>query len=118
MRFIYIALLLLISTFAQAQTVGPSCVLAWDYDPAEISRVDSFEVYVDGAQALSVPSTQQQVTCSEIGMTEGERTLAVTAKNAVAESLPSNALTVSYVESGPAPPTTLRVVVSIEVQVQ
>ena len=117
MRFLLASLLLLASA-VQAQTVGPNCVLAWDYDSQQLTRVDTFEVFVDGQRALSVPKTKQQATCSDLGMDEGERTIYVTAKNAVAESAPSNALTVSYVESGPAAPATLRVVVSVEVQVQ
>jgi hypothetical protein len=113
-----LAFLLLLASAVQAQTVGPNCVLGWDYDPAQLSLVDTFEVYVDGQPAFSVPKTTQQATCADLGLTEGERSIYVTAKNAVAESAPSNALAVSYVESGPDATTTLRVVMSFEVQVQ
>jgi hypothetical protein len=112
------AVCLLAVTAAPAATIGPDCRVLWDYDPAELARVDEFVLYLDGAEALALPASRQSATCSEIGVPPGEHSLAVTARNAVGESAPSNTLTFSFVSDAPAAPGSLRIEVHVSVQVE
>lgn len=103
---------------AWSATIGPDCAVQWDYDAAQLARVDEFVLYLNGTEALAVPSSRQSATCAEIGVTEGEQVLTATARNAVGESAPSNAVAFTFVSDAPAAPSLLRIEVRVSVQVE
>jgi len=111
-RLLGVALAALISAPAWAETVGPGCALQLDYAPSDLERIDSFVVYVDGAEKLTVPKTEQTATCAAIGLTTGAHVLEATAKNAVGESAKSNAVSIVFVDTVPGAPTNVRIMVS------
>jgi len=102
----------ILAVSVQAATVGPGCALGWDYPPAELERIDSFVLYVDGVERLTVPKAAQTATCAAIGLTFGAHVLEATARNAVGESAKSNPLSIVFVDSAPGAPTNVRIMMS------
>jgi len=102
------AMLIAVSAAAGAQTVQSCDSVSWDYPADKLSSIDGFRVYVNGAQAGSVPPSQQSIACSDIGLNNsGIFVVTATAYNAVAESPQSSPLSVAVVTSPPPAPTNL-----------
>ena len=103
-------LLALTATYAQSATVTAGCGLAWDYPADSLPLIDGFRLYINGTLKVTVPSNEQTVLCTALGLTgNAQYTAQVTAYNAVGESAKSNSLPFVYVLSVPSsPPTNLR----------
>ncbi|MDX1345946.1 MAG: hypothetical protein R3179_08600 [Sedimenticolaceae bacterium] len=102
---------MLAAHFASAQTITTGCAFAWDYDAAAQQTIDGFRLYVDAAPVLDIPADERQATCEASEITSGTHDVHVTAFNAVGESPPSNALSVTFVTTPPAAPTTFHFVI-------
>ena len=106
-RLIAIALLL-VSSAAHALTVGPGCILGWDYAQPLPADVDGFRLTINGAVAWT--GTPLEASCEAAGIAApGEYSAFVYAYNDVGESAPSNELVFTYVTGAPInAPTMLR----------
>jgi hypothetical protein len=113
MKRLIFAALCLGSFVAKAATIGPGCSVAWDYPPADLDRIDGFRIYVDGTQTAQVPKDQQQISCANLHLQQGKRTLEASAYNAMGESAKSDPLAIVFVDSAPGKPANVRVVVSL-----
>ena len=112
MKTYWLIPILLFSATIQAQTIGPGCQVAWDYDPADLERIDGFRLYVDGAAALDVDKAAQTATCAALALQQGQRTIEATAFNSAGESERSDPLSFVFVDSAPGKPGNVRIVVS------
>jgi len=102
------AALIMASVSASAQTIKSCAGISWDYPEESLPLIDGFTVYVNGAIAGSVPSSQQNIGCSDVGLdTSGIFVVTVTAYNAAGESPKSDPLSLSVVTTAPAAPTGL-----------
>jgi len=96
------------SMSATAQTIQSCNSVSWDYPADKLSLIDGFHVYVNSTQVGNVPSSQQNISCADIGLnTSGVFSVTATAYNAVGESPQSVPLSVAVVTTAPVAPTNL-----------
>lgn len=113
MKSLVASLLLFAASCATAGTVGPGCVIAWDYEVEDEQRIDGFRLYQGTIVSGTALPSAREMTCSSAGVLPGANTMTATAYNAVDESEHSNAISFVFVDSAPGTPSNVRVVVSI-----
>ena len=108
MKKLFAAAALLAASAVHADTIGPGCAFAWDYNQNDLPLIDGFRVYVNAEPTWE--GMPQTVTCADAGVTAtGVYSVHVTAFNAADESEGSNSLGFTFVSTAPAAPTLLRI---------
>lgn len=106
-------ILILAAGMVHAETIGPGCRIAWDYATADEQRIDGFRIYKGAIVAGTASPDARETSCADAGVVIGLNTLSATAYNAAGESLHSDPVTFVFVDTAPAGPGNVRIVVSI-----